>query len=337
MAQFNGEDLIGEIPAYGGRGGSQQAAEHYAAKDFLDLFGRLPTKSELGMLASGYISGDPNIANTSAGKALVGQYYQSIQNSPDKVYARQQEELKQKAPQYYDAVSNLIKTGLGRDATAQEKEHFGSLLASGQLDNYQLSQFISQLPEAVKQKDADFRKQLSGELDTQNQDYFQNKILPSIQQQFLKQGRSVDSSGYASALALAAQDQAKQRENFLSKLSADQYQSNSANARADYQDVLNRYYQNQDYTRDRTNTLADRVYARQNELQDYAIQKQAYDNYLRRYGKRGNGIGSGIGTALGAGIGALGAGLATGGLGAGEGAMLGANVGGSFGKMFDRY
>jgi|GEM_PF-2569150 len=321
---YNGEKLIPDIPEYGGRGGSQQAAEHYAATDFQSMFGRLPTKSELAQVSAAYMSDDPNVANVSGGKAFVGQYYNQIQNSPDKQAARQKDEYKKNAPQHYGSIDQMFQSSIGRAASDQEKEHFGSLMASGQLDAYQLGQFVNQLPDSVRKQDKEFRTQLSGELDTQNQQYFSDKVMPSIQNKFLQQGRSVDSSGYASALALAAQDQSNNRESFLSNLSASQYQNQTANARGDYQDTLNRYYGNQDYSRDRNAFTADRTYGRLNEMQDYNTQKQAYDQYLRKYGKRSNGVGQMVGGLIGGGLGAI-----WGPTGAKAGYQIGSGLGGA--------
>jgi hypothetical protein len=323
LAPTSGEKPLDAIPGYGGRGGSQQAAEHYAATDFKTFFGRLPTQSELAMLSPTYMSGDPNVANTAGGKAAIAEYYQSKANSPERQSKNQKEQYKKDAPQHYGAIDQLFQSSLGRAATDQEKEHFGSLLATGQLDNYQLGQFISQLPESVQKQDQEFRTKLSGELDSQNQRYFSDKIMPAIQQRFLQQGRSVDSSGYASALALAAQDQSNARENFLTNLSASQYGGQAANARGDYEDTLNRYYSGQDYNRTRADSLTDQMTGRTQELNNYNMQKQAYDEYLRKYGKRsgpsaqgavsGAASGAALGTSIlpgwGTAIGAVGGGI----------------------------
>lgn len=309
-------------------GGSDTYQQLYAFLDFKNVFGRNPTASELSMLSPNY-AGNKNVTNNANGKSIVSQYYQSIAKSPDNLATRERERLEKEAPEHYGSVDETFQSTLGRNATDEEKSHFGSLLASKQLDTYQLGQFIGELPESVKKQDAEFRTKLSGELDTQNQKYFSDKILPSIQQRFQAQGRSVDSSGYAAALALAAEDQSANRENFLTNLSANQYGNQTANARADYQTTLDRYYQSKDYSTDRSNYLADQLQGRATEFGNYNLQKSAYDEYLSRYGKRGGSpmAGIGAGAATGATIGA-----GFGGIGAPIGAVIGAGVGAFAGR-----
>lgn len=280
-----------------GTGGGTQAQRYYATKDFWEIFGRAPTEPELSMLQAAYDSGDVNKAGTSAGRSAVAQYYQSQENTPDKQYARQQAGYQAAAPQHYDTINQMFKSTLGRDATQQEKDHFGSLLASGQLDAYTVGQFLQQLPENVKKQDAEFRNQLSGELQKQDAQYYNEQIMPGIQSAFANQGRDVRSSGFSNSLALAAQGQNRQRESFLSNLTAQQYGGQQANARADYLNSYGQYTGLQDYSRQRSAQMQDATTGRVNELQNYAIQRQAYDDYLRRYGKRGGWV-SDLGTGL---------------------------------------
>lgn len=323
-------------------GGKSQGADElaYLNQDFQDLFGRAPTAVEQASLLPAYSGAEPLIPNKAGGKAAVAQYFNATENTPEKQYARQQKEYEAKAPEYYDAINQQFQSGLGRDATDAEKKHFGSLLASGQVDDYTVGQFISTLPEAVQKQDEAFRNNLNTTLQKQNAQYFNEQIMPGIQSAFANQGRDVRSSGFSNSIAQAAQQQNLQREGFLSNLIASQYGNSQALAQNAYQQAYGNYQGLQDYSRQRSAQLQDASQNRINELSDYATQKSAYDQYLRNYGKRksGTGIGSLVGGALGAGVGALGAGLATGGLGAGQGAMigysLGSGLGGGVGSMF---
>src|SRR6266576_2505019 len=87
----SGQTPMTSLPVYGGKGGGQQAQEYYAGQDFYNLFGRNPTQSELDMLAPSY-TGDPNIANTSSGKAAVASYFNSLSNTPSNIQANQQQQ-----------------------------------------------------------------------------------------------------------------------------------------------------------------------------------------------------------------------------------------------------
>ena len=308
----------------------------YATRDFKELLGRDPTPEELAMIVPAYIGADPHTPNVAGGKAFIAQFAQNERNNPEAVYKRKQEQYLKDAPQHYGTIDQLFQTGLGRGATDQEKAHFGSMLASGQIDPYTLGTYLQQLPEAVKQQDEQFRKGLTSDLQGQDQRYFQENILPSIQSSFAKAGRSVDSSGYAAALAQAANQQNLSREGFLRDLTASQYGGSQARAREDYMGTVARQYGLQDYSRARTDQLSDMMTQRMFDIDNYNRQKSAYDQYLSRYGKRSSGLGRGIGSLAGMGLGALLA-APTGGMSLGVGAMLGGTAGGTFGGLFDQY
>ncbi len=331
-----GETPLTVAPKYGGLGGGQQAADYYAWEAFTKQFGRNPTQSELSQLSSAYMSGDPNIANTSGGNAAVGQYFQSIASNPANQYAQQQSQYEKDAPKFYDKINGMYQQTVGREATEAEKKHFGSLLASGQVDDYQIGQFLTALPENVKKQDEEFRSGLNKTLQGQDAQYFNEQLMPGIQSNFAKQGRSVDSSAFSNSLALAGQQQNRQRESFLSGLTADQYKNSQGLAQNAYQQSYGNYQGLQDYSRQRGAQLQDALTGRVNQIQDFAMQKQAYDQYLSRYGKRQSGMGGGIGSLAGMGLGALLA-APTGGMSIPMGAMLGSSAGGAGGSLFDNY
>lgn len=309
-----------------GTGGGTQAQRYYATKDFNEIFGRAPTEAELSMLQAAYDSGDRNIANTSGGRSAVAQYYQSQENTPDKQYAKQQAGYQEAAPKFYDQISQMFQGSLGRDATDAEKSHFGSLMASGQVDPYTIGQFLQALPENVRKQDEEFRKGLSGELQKQDSQYYNEQIMPGIQSAMANQGRDVRSTGVSNSLALAAQQQNRQRESFLSNLSAQQYGGRQSAARQDYLGAYGQYQGFQDYSRIRSDKLRDATTGRVNELQDFAMQRQVYDDYLRRYGKRSSGIGSLVGGLVGTGLGAY--------FGGPAGASAGYGIGSGTGSFF---
>lgn len=313
------------------RGGATQHQQLTAWRDFTKEFGRNPTQSELDMLAGTY-AGDPNFTNDAQGKQAVSQYFNSIANSPDNLNKNKQAQLNADAPKYYDQINGLFQSKLGRDANDAEKEHFGTLMAGGNVDSYAIGQFLDALPENVQKQDAAFRSNLSNTLQGQDSQYYKEQILPALQANAAKQGRSLDSSGVTNSLALAAQQQNREREGFLSGLTAQQYAGSQGLAQQAYQQAYGNYQDLQNYNTNRNAQLSDAFQGRVNSISDYNIQKQAYDQYLQRYGKRssGGGIGSLIGTGLGAGLGALFA-APTGGLSIGAGAALGGSIGGSLG------
>lgn len=294
-------------------------AAQWLVKYFKQSIGRMPTQDEISQFLPTYVGADKNITDVAQGNAAVARYHQQMNPNA---------QLEKEAPGQYDAVNALFKQNLGREATDDEKNHFGTLLASKQYDAYTISQFLQTLPENVKKQDKAFQDELSGTLQKQDAQYYNEQIMPGIEHSFAKAGRSFDSSGYAQALAQAAQGQNRQREGFLSNLTAAQYGNSQANARADY---LGNY----SYLRDRSNQLQDQNTSRLYELENFNIQKRSYDDYLKRYGKRSSGFGS-MGSLAGMGIGAALA-APTGGMSIPMGAMLGSAIGGGGGSLFDSY
>lgn len=287
----------------------QSDEQHYAYNAFKKFFGRDPSDVELAQATSAYSSGDPNRPNVQGGDSFVAQMYQQMNPNADN---------QKNAPGKYGEVDSLFNQYVGRAATQEEKDHFGSILASGQYTAYQIGDALKQLPESVRAQDQEFRKSIGTELQQGDERYFKESVLPSIQSSFAQQGRSVDSSGYAAALAQAATQQNRQRESFMSNLSAQQYQGNKQNAYA-------AYVGDRDYTRGRSDTIADRNTSRLYDIQDYSMQKQAYDEYLRKYGKRSS-LSSGIAGAFSGGM--------TGGMVGGPwGAIAGAAGGGLLGSF----
>jgi hypothetical protein len=302
---FNWRGVDVDFQQYGHEGnGAQQVIDA-----FFDVVGRAPTKIEIAQYLPVVMAGDPNIGNVAGLRSEVAKL---AAQQPKPVSADSQEA---------GTINQLFQERLGRAATKDEVDHFGSMLKGNQLDAYSLGTFLDQLPDVVRKKDAAFREGLSSELQSQDSRYFQEQVLPGVQSQFAKAGRSFDSSGFSQALAQQATAQNRDRESFLSNLSASQYGGSQAGAREDYLSRISRGYQQQDYTTGRLDQYT-----------DYNMQKQAYDDYLRRYGKRSQGqsIGALAGGVLGAG-----AGFAMGGPAGGmAGYSVGSGLGGYAGSYF---
>lgn len=236
-----GEDPLASLPQYGGAGGSSQAAEFYAGKDFADMFGRNPTRSELSMLANYYMSGDPNIANTAGGRSAVAQYYQDQVNSPK----NQKKQNETKSGQYSGDINSIYQDLLKRGASDAEVQHFGGLLASGEVDPYELRQFIQATPEYQTSQDTAFRSTLGNELADLDTKAF-GRQKEDVISRFASAGR-LGSSALDFALTDLMGKIAEKRQGFLANLSASQYGSNKENARADYGNLLSNMDTNKKY------------------------------------------------------------------------------------------
>ncbi len=308
----------------------------YAKKDFQEIYGRAPTAVELSQVIPAYVGVDQNIPNLAGGKSYIAQMFQATQDTPDKLYKKQQEEYLAKAPEHFDAIQNLFQSNFGRAATQEELNHFGSLLASGSTDPYQLQKFMQQDQEYTQKQDSEFQNKLSGQLAGYDKQYFQESILPSIQQAYAKQGRSFDSSAFQNAATQSAQAQNTQRQQYLAGLSAQQYGGRQANAYSDYQNMVGNQQNLSNQGIMAQYSGIQNAQQRGRDIQDYNTQAQAYNQYLAKYGKRSGGMGAGAGSLLGMGLGALLA-APTGGLSIPAGAMLGGAGGGAAGGLFDNW
>lgn len=310
---------------YAGKGGLQNDLAQQAWAAYQNIYGRAPSNDELAQATQAFASGDPNKSNMQQGMAFVAQAHQATENTPDKLYAQQQAGYKQNAPQHYDSINQLFQSQLGRAASQDELDHFGSLLASGTTDPYQLQQFLQQQPEYQNKQNEQMRTGLSGQMASNDRRQFQEQILPGIQQNFAKQGRSFDSSAFANSAAQAAQQQNTQREGFLNNLTAQQYGGVQDRA---YQDYANQVSQQQNMMNSGIQAQyagIQNVQNRGNMIGDYNTQASAYNDYLARYGKRNNGLGGLLGGLAGAGVGGY--------LGGTKGAELGWGIGNSGGQV----
>jgi hypothetical protein len=288
---------IGSRSAQDKAGYNQRNVTAAVVDAYQNTFGRLPTQDELNQAFPAF--DDSTGGGLSRGNSFVSQIHQNEQNTPDKLYANEQQKYLQQAPQHYDSVNQIFQSNLGRQATQDELNHFGSLLASGTTDPYQLQQFLQQQPEYQTAQNQKFTSGLSDTLAGYDKQYFQNQILPSIQEAYAKQGRSFDSSGFQNAATQSAQQQNTQRQQYLAGLSAQQYGGVQDRA---YQDYANMVANQQGLTNAGINAQYQGIQnsiSRSNEISDYNTQQNLYNQYLAKYGKRNNGVGGLIGGLVG--------------------------------------
>lgn len=291
-------------------------------KSFRELLKRDPTPQELAIYQPLVVS-----LGHQGAVSQIAQYAQQEENTPEKKRQREEAELAKKVPENTESVAAMFKDVLGRDATKAEVDHFAKLKASGMVDDYTLSEALKTLPEYTSKQDLTERERLRGELSGADTKFFEQNIMPSIQSTFAQQGRTIDSTGFASALANSAKGLNDERERYLAGIGREDYTNNRQFAINQYLNNQNRGMQLQDYRTARGDQMADMNQQRFYQVQDYGMQKQAYEEYLRNYGKRkGGGL---LGGATGAMSGAA-AGAPLGPWGAGAGAIVG-GLGGYFG------
>lgn len=273
------------MPQYNGSQGSTVAAQYHVFQDFKAQFGRNPTQSELNLLTPNYLTGDPNKTNNAGGLASVSAYYQQLANTPANVYSRQQSQWQAAAPQQYDAVQQLFQSTYGRAATQDELSHYGTLLASGQADPYQVQQFLMSTPEYQNTQDAQFRSGVDTTLQKSDENFF-NRTKGDITQQYALMGRATSPALDVALTDLASQLSDK-RQTFLAQLSASQYGSNKSAALGNYQSTEG------DVT-SRINANTQGIYGNYQSLlnnaknqSDYLTQNMNWQDAMNQYGSKG--------------------------------------------------
>ena len=287
-----------------------------------------------------------------AGRAALAQFAEQQKNSPQGLDQKYQ----QGAEGYNSQVQGVYNDLLKRGASKEEMDHFGKLIASGEVDAYTLRQFVSQLPEyrekedaamAAKrtEEDAAARTQLGQELGQYDQDFF-SKAKENVISRYAKAG-TLNSPSLDFALTNLMGDIQKQRSAYLADVARRDYESNRGFGREDYlqnkgllredyTNNLDQMFGNQAYGRQRSDQLSDLLRGRSYEVADYTTQRQDLMSLLnQQQGRRRGGLGGALGPLIGAGVGAVGAGMVTGGMGAGAGAQLGAQLGGAGGGAYD--
>lgn len=267
--------LLAEAQSGRLRGESGRERPANVIRQFYEAFGRIPTRDEISMALPAADIG------TVQSRDFINQYKQRLDNSPEGLLKKNQDKYASGKDQWDSQIASMFQNSLGRDATAAEKQHFGSLLASGEADAYGIGSFLQALPEYRNKQDTEFRGQQRGEFEKADTQYYTDKLLPAIQAQMAQSGRSLESSGYASAMAQAAKQQAQERERYLTNLSSQQYMGRTGDARKDYESYIGQLGDN----RQRNYRLTDAFTGRQNEVSDYYRKKDDYDQYLSRYGR----------------------------------------------------
>lgn len=278
-----GENPLTSNP-YAGQTGLQNDIYNELFQDFQNTFGRMPTQQEVTQLAPAYNSGDAHITNRGGGQSAVSQYYQGYAYSPAKIYSQQQSQWQQNAPQNYGTITQLVQSMFGRTPTQDELDHYGTLIASGQADAYQIGQFLQSTPEYQNAQDTQFRSGVDQQLQKSDTDFF-NTQKGNIAQQYAQMGRAT-SPALDVALTQLASSLNSNRQSYLAQLSAQQYGGNKQAALQNYGNTQNQVQgqinQNTQGIYNQRQGLTDRV----NNMTDYATQNQAWQQAMGQYGNR---------------------------------------------------
>lgn len=247
------------------------AGMYQAGQEFL---GRDLTQSEYAQLAPAWQ------ADKTTGRAALAQYADAYKKTP--------EYLKTQAGKYSGDVNTVFNDLMKRGATQGELDHFGQMLATGETDLYELSQYVQSLPEFQTAADQRFRTGLADELQGYDTQFFK-KTSPEILDQYAKAGIQ-NSSALDYAMTDLMGNIAAKRGEYLAGLSSQQYGGNKAAAREDYLASLNNYLGNQGLERERAWGLQDYYNKRGDERADYTLQKNDYMNYLNSMKKQKPGL-----------------------------------------------
>lgn len=245
---------------------TQDSQGYQAYQAFKSIIGRDPTSSELSSVIP-YFQNGPQFGN-----AYVSQLKTQLQQNPN-------DPLNQgKAASFSPQIGQVFQSMLGRAPTQDELNHFGGLFATGNVDAYQLQDFLRGTPEYQTAQDTTFRQGLDTELQKSDLNFF-DRAKQNVLSQFMQNGTQ-NSSALDSALTDLMGQISNNRSSFLANLSANQYQGNKDLALKNYQGSQNQYLQNQNYNRQNALNQQNYLTSRGNELSDYNTQAQAYQNYL---------------------------------------------------------
>lgn len=269
------KNYINQVSSSGGRGAD--AARNAGGDEFLNgvgrdydilsnaqqILGRDITPQELAQFRPRYADGNDK------GNAYLAEIQKQEASDPTKQGA--------KAGQYSPQVNQVFQSLLSRGATQNEVDYFGSLLSAGQITPYELESFAKATPEYQQGQDKQFRTDLSQELGNYDSKAFgreKENILSRYSQAGLQNSSALD---FAMTDALSKIQE--NRDQYLSGLSASQYQGNKDAARGDYQTSLNRLFQNQDAEASRSNSQLDYLTQRADQGADYSRQFNDYMNF----------------------------------------------------------
>lgn len=238
-----------------------------AYNNFKSIVGRAPTASELAQALPIFQQAN----GVTLGNAWLSQYKQQLLQNPNDPLN------KDKSGTFSDSINQTFKTMLGRNATQDELNHFGGLLATGNTDQYQLQDFLRGTPEYQSSQDKQFRNDLSGQLQ-ENDLKFYDRAKQGVISQFMQNGTG-NSSALDSALTDLMGQVSQQRDSYLAQLSAQQYGGNKNLALGNYQNTQNQFLDNQNMSRQNSMNQMSYLTGRSNELSDYNRQMQDYMNF----------------------------------------------------------
>jgi hypothetical protein len=227
---------------------------------------------------------------------------------------RAQDQVPLQTPKINDIYQQL----LGHGASQDELDHFGKLLASGEVDPYELQEFVKSGTEYQTNADKTFRSGLNDELGAYDDKVF-GREKENVISRYAQAGR-LNSPSLDYALTDLMGKISEQRSNYLAQVSAQQYGGNKAAARSDYETTLNGVLNNNAADKARQQQLDDYYRMRADNVSDYNTQASSYYDALRANRVKsanpagnafagaasGAALGGAVGGPWGAGIGAVG-------------------------------
>jgi len=254
------------------------SVDHNIYKNAQQLLGRDLTDSELAQIKPAF-QGPNGEVNGKAALGQLAEYDKKNPNSPNSPFNQNNPKntLNQFDPQVQGIFNDLLKRGANQD----ELKHFESLIASGQADPYTIRQFVQQLPEYQNAQDKQFRSELSGELEGYENTAF-DRTKQNLISQYMQNGQGGlgGSPSLDFAITNARAELLNNRNQFLTGLSAKQYEGNKAAAGSDYNRSLDQFYGDKNYNTQRSDYLQDLYRNRGFEGQDYQTQQRDYRDLL---------------------------------------------------------
>lgn len=249
-------------------GGTDQTNQ-YAYDTYRSVFGRDPTAEEFAKVLPVFGGAE----GRQRGAAYISELFDQYKQSP--------EYLGKQAGQYGDELGGVFQEVFGRGARADETDYFGRMRAAGRTP-FEIRQMLEASPEYQTAQDTKFRSGLASELEGYDTSFF-DKQKQGIYADYARRGFGAGTSPSLDyALTSLMGDIAEKRGSYLAGISSQQYGGNKNAAREDYRANMSRYFDDQDYERNRKQAELGYYRGRSDEDRDYQRQKEDYFQMLAR-------------------------------------------------------
>lgn len=182
--------------------------------------------------------------------------------------------MKKRAPEYAGTIDQMYQDLLARGATPAELEHLGTMMATGEIDPYEIQQFIQATPEYQTAQTERNVSKLGDVLKGYDTSYFK-QMAPEIMSQYAKAGIQ-HSPALDYALTNLQSQIANKRGEYLAGLTYEGSQRAQNQQMSDYGNTMNQYLSDLNYQRQLRDMEKQALRDRSWNAIDYGIQQRDF-------------------------------------------------------------